>query len=258
VLLPGALDLDLDPVLEQFRNHGWARLGRVLDPAYAARLRERADDVMLGRVPNGDFFFQHDSPTGTYDGLAFGEGWTGPSLAYRKVEKMERDPDFRAWIENALFARLARRVLGERVSLYRAVLWTKAARGGTDLPWHQDGGRFWGLDRDPQLQLWTALDDAPLDAGCVEVAPGTHHAGLVGPDGGGVPEEAVERVKPVSLPLPASTGEVLLLHNFVWHRSARNATPHPRRALSVSLLDGDTRCTRKKHKPREFLRLFGT
>ena len=26
----------------------------------------------------------------------------------------------------------------------------------------QDGGRLWGLSRDPELQIWTALDDAPL------------------------------------------------------------------------------------------------
>ena len=63
----------------------------------------------------------------------------------------------------------------------------------TDLPWHQDGGNFWGLDRDPVLQIWTALDDAPLDGGCVEVVAGTHLAGLATPLGGVVPKDHVER-----------------------------------------------------------------
>lgn len=47
------------------------------------------------------------------------------------------------------------------LTLYRAILMNKHAGGGSDLPWHQDGGDFWGLDRDPVLQIWTAMDDAP-------------------------------------------------------------------------------------------------
>ena len=69
---------------------------------------------------------------------------------------------FFEWIENALFARIARSVLGDEVALYRAVLWNKAAQTGMNLPWHQDDGRFWGLDRAPSLQIWTALDDASV------------------------------------------------------------------------------------------------
>ena len=74
--------------------------------------------------------------------------------------------------------RVARAVYGpEPLAIYRALLMTKGAGGGTVLPWHQDAGRFWGIDRDPELQLWTALDDAPEEAGCVEVLPGTHREG---------------------------------------------------------------------------------
>ncbi len=61
------------------------------------------------------------------------------------------------------------------------------------LPWHQDGGRFWGLDRDPILQIWTALDDAPVAAGCVEVLPGSHRDGLATPLGGLVPAPLAAR-----------------------------------------------------------------
>ena len=29
--------------------------------------------------------------------------------------------------------------------------------GGTALPWHQDGGEHWALDRDPLFFVWIAL-----------------------------------------------------------------------------------------------------
>ena len=140
-------------------------------------------------------FFQHDTDTGRYEDLAYGQGWTGPSLEYRKVEKLEKDPLFWAWLSNERFRRVAERVYegAAGVALYRAFLMNKHAGGGTDLPWHQDGGNFWGLDRDPVLQIWTALDDAPLDGGCLEVVDGTHLAGLATQLGGVVPKDHVER-----------------------------------------------------------------
>ena len=129
-------------------------------------------------------FFQLDAESGNYDDLTFGRGYQGASLAYRKLEKLELDPLYRAWLEHAYFERIAHTVLGSEISLYRAILMTKGSFGGTPLPWHQDGGKFWGLDREPELQIWTALDDVPIESGCVEVFPGSHKQGLVSPLGG--------------------------------------------------------------------------
>jgi len=249
---------DVPEVLAHWREHGWARLGRVASDTELEALRARADDIMLGRVVHEGLFFQHDSPTGRYVDLRFGEGWVGPSDGYRKIEKLERDPVFRAWLENAVFERVVRAVVGDEVAIYRSTLFGKSARGGTDLPWHQDGGSFWGLDRDPELQIWTALDDAPLGAGCVEVVDGSHRAGLATELGGTIPPDAVARARADERrhALPAKAGEVLLIHNHLWHRSGNNASGRPRRAFTVSYMPASTRCMRKRRAPREFVRVF--
>ena len=134
----------------------------------------------------------------------------------------------------------------------------KHAGGGSDLPWHQDGGSFWGLDRDPVLQIWTALDDAPEDGGCVEFAVGSHRGGLATPLGGVVPSDKLGAVDAEYKPLrvPAAAGDVLLIHNHVWHRSGRTTAGKPRRALSVCYMDGRTACRRKKRTPRTFVQVF--
>src|SRR5205809_613906 len=173
MLLPGAAAMPLETALAHYGAHGWARLGPVLDGRWLAALRERADRIMLGEVVHEGLFFQHDAPSGRYDDLPRGIGWQGPSLRYRKIEKLERDPLFRETLENPLFGRIAKACIEDGPVLCRAVLFTKAATGGTELPWHQDGGSFWGLSRDPSLQIWTALDDAPAESGCVEVVPGS-------------------------------------------------------------------------------------
>jgi len=261
VLHPDAAAFDgaaLNAALAHYREHGYARLGRVASDATLDALRKRADAIMLGETRYDGLFFQEDAESGEYDDLTFGRGYRGPNLTYRKLEKLELDPLYRAWLEHPFFERIARAVLGDSVALYRAILMTKGAPGGTALPWHQDGGSFWGLDREPELQIWTALDDAPVEAGCVEVVPRSHRAGLVSPLGGVVqPNRVAERnAEADALALPAVAGEVILIHNHLWHRSGRNHTGRTRRAFSVCYLHGETRCLRKKRAPRVFVRLF--
>jgi phytanoyl-CoA hydroxylase len=245
--------VDVEAGLDAFARDGYARLGRALSDEGLASLGGRLDDLMLARVRHEGMFFQHDSDSGRYEDLSFGRGWQGPSPAYRKIEKLELDPLFLAWIENPLFGRIARAHIGGEVALYRAVVFTKRAGGGTALPWHQDGGVFWGVDRAPTLQVWTALDDVPEEAGCLEVVPGTHRDGLATPQGGTIPEALVSGRAPQSL--PARAGEVLLIHNHLWHRSGVNHTQKRRAALSICYMSADTRCLRRRRAPRQFLRL---
>jgi phytanoyl-CoA hydroxylase len=249
--------MDLAHVLSHFASHGWARVGVLGDADTMAALRARADAIMLGEVSYPGLFFQHDAASGRYEDLEYGKGWRGPSLEYRKVEKLELDPLFWAWIRHDVFRTIAAAIYpGSDVTLYRAFLMNKHAGGGSDLPWHQDGGNFWGLDREPTLQIWTAIDDAPLDGGCVEVVSGTHAGGLVTPLGGVIPKDRTEGVESRVVPLPAVAGEVILLHNHVWHRSRRTMTGRARRALSVCYMDSATQCRRKKRAPRSFVRVF--
>ena len=224
---PTPTTLDLERVLADFATHGLgaARSGALRRGRGRARRARRRPDararpargpVLPARLGAPDATRISSSP----------KGWQGPSPEYRKIEKLELDPLFRAWMTNALFERIARRLIAGPIALYRAVLFTKSAAGGTALPWHQDGGRFWGLDRPPELQIWTALDDCPVEAGCVEVVDGSHAAGLATAEGGVISDALLARrptPKRRALPLPTRAGEGLLIHNHLWHRSRRES-----------------------------------
>ncbi len=256
---PEPPDLDIEPILARYREDGFARVGHVFDEATLARLRERAEAMMRGEVVYPGLFFQHDTTTGRYEDLEYKKGYVGPSLDYRKIEKLEKDPLFFDLIRTPLFGRIARAWIPGEIAIYRAVLFNKSANAGTVLPYHQDGGSYWGLDRPPTLQIWTALDDAPQESGCLEVIPGSHKAGLATPLGGVIPDRCLQTRDLVKdrVYLPARAGEVILIHNHLWHGSGVNRTPHPRRGVTVCYMTADTRCLRKKRAPREFVRVFG-
>lgn len=249
-----AFALDLAPVLSHYEEHGYARLGPVLNEEGLRALRERAEELMLGRVAYPGMFFQMDAATGRYEDAPLGLGWQGPSLNYRKLEKLEVDDRFRSWLSNPLFERIAKARIEGEVVLYRAILFNKGPGGGSEIPWHQDGGKLWGLSRDPELQIWTALHDAPEGGGCIEVVPESHKRGLATPLGGVVPPEQARDVSPV--PLPVKAGEGLLIHNYLWHRSGRGRAAAARLAFSACYMSAETKCLRKRKTPRTFPKLF--
>lgn len=226
-----------------WQNDGYLRLGRIADLSVLQQLRSRIDALMLGEVPTEGIYFQLDSDTGNYSDLKFSDGkWTIPTLAYRKIELLENDPLFRNYIQHPHFQSIAKRIIGEEVSIYRAMFMNKPAGKGTELPYHQDAGLQWQLDRDPVMTVWTALDPATRDNGCIEVIPGSHKLGLLSEFGHTISPEQEERCSKMgSVFLEAEMGEVILLHNLLLHRSGINPTDAPRRAFSVCYMDSATR-----------------
>lgn len=258
MLLPGHETFDVDAALKHYEEHGYARLGRWLSDEGLFLLQERAEDLMHGRVVYPGMFFQLDAETGRYEDAPIGLGWQGPSSHYRKLEKLEMDDRFLAWLENPLFRRVVEARIEGPAVLYRAILFNKGAQGSSEIPWHQDGGKLWGLSQTPSLQIWTALDDAPVNGGCLEVVPGSHGKGLATELGGVVPPDHVEAAKAESLAvaLPAKAGEVILVHNMLWHRSGKSRKGQRRLGLSICYMSAKTQCLRKKRAPRVFFPVF--
>jgi ectoine hydroxylase-related dioxygenase (phytanoyl-CoA dioxygenase family) len=245
---------------EQWERDGYVPLGQVASDAEIEALRARMDAIMLGRAPRDGIWFQLDTETGDYGDLRFGDGsFQGPTLNYRKIEQLHRDPLFLAYLRHPVFRSITHALVGEDVSIYRAMFMNKPAGRGTHLPYHQDGGTQWGLDRDPIVTIWTALDDATVDHGCVQVIPGSHRLGLLSDRGHTItPEQEAQYARSErSRYLEVKAGEILLLHNFLLHRSGVNRTGQPRRAFSVCFMDAATRYT-GPGAPRTFPTAFGS
>jgi hypothetical protein len=229
-----------------FERDGYVRLGKVAGEEEFSALQERMDDIMMGRadINYDQMMMQLDRADGpdTKPGPQ-SRGFKGATLDYRKIQDLEYDANFLAYLQKPLFADICARVYGADASVacFRAMFMNKPAGCGTYLVWHQD--RWAHLDRDPQITLWTALDPATVDNGCVFIIPGSHHS-LVNPEHGSgfLTEEQVHKIldenEPVALELEA--GEVVLLHNWLLHSSDINRTAQARRAFSVCYMDAET------------------
>lgn len=230
----------------EYEELGYLRLGKI-DPETLLKLQQRIDDIMLGRagVAYDRMLMQLDSATGAYeDAGEQSKGFKGATLDYRKIQDLEYDPLFLEYLQHPVFENICRRVYGPDadISVFRAMFMNKPANKGTFLPWHQD--RWTSLDRDPQLTVWTAIDPATRENGCVQVIPKSHRHGLINPTHpSGFLSQAQsaaictgDRIVHVEL----EPGEVVILHNHLLHASDVNRSSQSRRAFSVCYMDAAT------------------
>jgi len=231
---------------EAFGRDGFLRLGQVVSNEEVAALQVRMDDIMLGRadVDYERMMMQLDRVDGADSAPGpQSYGFKGATLAYRKIQDLEYDELFLAYLQNPLFAAICSQVYGRgrSIACFRAMFMNKPAGFGTHLVWHQD--RWTNLDRDPQITLWTALDPATIENGCVFIIPGSHGA-LVNPEHGSgfLTAEQTEKILGENEPVPLelAAGEVVLLHNWLLHSSDINRSGTPRRAFSVCYMDAET------------------
>lgn len=228
----------------EFDRNGFVSLGHVVSADDVAALAARADDLAAGRVLRPNVQFQLDTGS-AYDDLSVAvDKLEEPTLLYRKIQGLEHDELFRKVLDLPIVREVCGRMYGAHAgtSIFRAMIMNKPAGQGTILPWHQDGGDVWGLDRDPLVTLWLAIDPATPANGCVEVIPGTHRLGVLTSYGSTLTDEsAAQHCSPERVvPMLAEAGEMFLLHNWTIHRSGVNPSTQPRRAFTTCLMDART------------------
>jgi polysaccharide pyruvyl transferase WcaK-like protein len=249
--LPASLHLKKDPKMltdadwQSFSRDGFLHLGQVLDAQQVQALQQRADALALGQISNPAIQMQCDTG-GAYEALpeAVSQFEEGTRL-YRKIQGLETDDLFAALIDRPLFREICAHIYGAHaaVSIFRAMVMNKPAGQGTYLPWHQDGGTVWQLDRDPQATIWVALDPATRDNGCMDAIRGSHRLGLLSLHGSTLTEEHVREYcrDDLTVPLEVPAGHAVLLHNWLIHRSGINPSSTPRRAFTMCCMDARTR-----------------
>lgn len=232
---------------EQWRTYeqqGYLKLGKVLSDLELVALAQRINHIMLGKADcdYDRFMMQRDAGEG-HEQSGQTVGFKGSTLNYRKIENLEFDSLFLLYLQKPLFREICEKVYGRdtRISCFRAMFMNKPARHGSVLPYHQD--RWTDLDRDPLVTVWTALDPATIENGCVKIFPKTHRhlinpenpSGFLTPD---LANQLLGTMEPVNLEL--EEGEAVLLNNWTVHGSEGNKSDMSRRAFSVCYMDANT------------------
>jgi hypothetical protein len=150
---------------------------------------------------------------------------TGPQLA-----RTENFTPFHSGMHQLLregaLVEIAGELLGEAAVLYKEKINYKLPNGAGFSP-HQDKPAYPFVDR--ILSVMVAVDDATVENGCLEVVDARHDEVLAQDERGCITSDVVAEMTWHHVPLQA--GQTLFFDALTPHRSRRNATDRPRRAL---------------------------
>ena len=142
---------------------------------------------------------------------------------------------FNEFINNEVLCDILEDILGPNVDCFLSQFIFKNP-GAWGQPWHQDSSYF-PFDREPQVGAWLATSEATLENGCLVILPGSHkehlHEHL--PDDRKGSNYGYTEIKDHDFsqetPMTLNTGDLLLFHSFLMHKSYDNNSQARRTAM---------------------------
>ena len=175
-------------------------------------------------------------------GRRIGKGFNfKPHLLFTWVSEIVRHPAVLDAVED---------LIGPNIRLFHLTAWPKDAHDPAFVGWHQDATYF-GLEPPLHVTAWVALTDASIEAGCMEVIPGSHKGGQLHHHETPLPHNLLSRGQTLSNPfdrsrtvfMPVRAGQLSLHHTHLVHSSGPNRTDDRRIGLGISYIPTHVRCT---------------
>jgi phytanoyl-CoA hydroxylase len=226
---------------EFFDENGYLVVPDLLSQRELAELRTRVDAALAGSEPQfGDFDVQWEPTTKDRQDL--------PRAQRLRImfHLCHRDPFFWSHATRPAIVDRMANLLGPDIKLYTDQLFVKGPYNGSEVPWHQDSA-YWPVTPCNVISVWTALDDATVENGCVHVIPGTHrkeieHRTFAGPQALGLLNSDVDGTREVPITLKA--GSCMMHHSLLLHRSGANRSANGRRGLVTIYMPATLKKTR--------------
>ena len=152
-----------------------------------------------------------------------------------KVFRLHQTGIFNEFIKRDDLLNIVEDILGENIDCFLSQFIFKNP-GAWGQPWHQDSSYF-PFDRAPQVGVWLATSAATKENGCLVILPGSHkeviHEHL--PDDRPGSNYGYTEIKDhdfkKEMPLFLNTGDLLLFHSFLMHKSYDNKSNNRRTAM---------------------------
>jgi len=225
-----------------FQENGYVRCDDVLNEEELAALRHGVDQARAERKSLARDLAGNGADKGGHERLL------------QMLNLWENYPEVRAYLFGGRIAKMVQRLTGSpSIHLYHDQALIKEPGPSAAAPWHQDQP-YWPSKEPGMLSCWMALDDVPVERGCMQFIPGSHKWGEFPPisfsEGGKaladyLTEEQAAHWNPVPVELMA--GGCTFHHGLTFHYTRPNTTDHIRRALvAIFIPEGITYAAEEK------------
>ena len=232
-----------DEQIEFYREHGYVAGIRVLTEEQVDALREELNELTDPNIAAHHLFYEfHSNESGDPDRVLF------HALGAWRIK-----PGFHDLLWHPAFTVPASQLLEGAVRFWHDQIFSKPARHGGIVAWHQDYSYWTRTVPVAHLSCWIGLDDSTRENGCVHYVPGSHRWNLLPITGlaqnmnaiqSVLSDEQKEKFKPVAIEL--KKGEASFHHSLMVHGSYENRTSRPRRAAVINVFRDGVRSASDK------------
>lgn len=220
-----------DEQLGAYRRDGFIAVPGLFDAAAMQRITSWTDEVQAYPEVPGEYM------------MYFEENLLEPGE--RVLSRIENicpyHEGFNALVTGDELLERTSELLGEPAVFFKEKINFKLP-GGDGFKAHQDMQAGWDTYGSLYITALLSIDEATVENGCLEIAPGAHTRGMIGEMWRPLDEDELERIEFIAC--PTQPGDVLFFDSFTPHRSEPNMTSSPRRVLYVTynrLSEGDHR-----------------
>lgn len=221
-----------------FHENGYLSNIKILDEYQVEELRQELDEITDPNHPGNNLFYEFSSnESADPDTVLF------HSLGHWRITR-----GFHDILWNPAFVVPASQMLGDvSVRFWHDQLFSKPAKHGGVVAWHQDYS-YWTRTKSMQhLTCWVGLDDASIDNGCLYYVPKSHRWGLLqkpqlAGDMNGLMEYLTDEQKAMFKPVPIEMekGYGTFHHPLLVHGSYENRSERSRRAFVLNVFADGT------------------
>ena len=227
-----------DEQVAHFHEFGYISGIKLLDDTQIEVLRKELEEITQPNHPGHDLFYEfHSNESEDSNSVLF------HSLGHWRITK-----GFHDVLWNPAFVMAAHQLLDNKpVRFWHDQLFSKPAKHGGVVAWHQDYSYWTRTVAMQHLTCWTGLDDASTKNGCLHYIPKSHKWGLLDApalagDMNGLmaylSEEQKAEFKPV--PIELKKGYATFHHPLLVHGSYENKSAISRRAFVLNVFADGT------------------
>jgi len=224
------------------QKNSWNEFGYILMPSFVDEkfcdeMNKEVIDIIKSIIPE-ESAFSHAYAGDGHIAIREMKPTEDPKSIEDEISKLFRIHSrgiFNEFINNEVLCDILEDILGPNVDCFLSQFIFKNP-GAWGQPWHQDSSYF-PFDREPQVGAWLATSEATLENGCLVILPGSHkehlHEHL--PDDREGSNYGYTEIKDHDFsqetPMTLNTGDLLLFHSFLMHKSYDNNSQARRTAM---------------------------
>ena len=217
----------------QFKELGYLHGIQALNSGQINALSKELQEMVDPEHEGNEFFYEYHS----------NESEDPETAVFHALGAWRVRPAFHDVLWNPAFTMAAYQLLGANFRLFHDQLFSKPAKHGGVVAWHQDFSYWTWTEPMSHLTCWIGLDDVDKENGCMYYIPNSHRWGLLEKESLTGDMDAIrEKLTEAQVadfekkvPVEMKAGEASFHHPLLMHGSYENNSERGRRATIINV-----------------------